>query len=94
MTNLEQAAQQALEALDCIYSPLYEKEFNKVRSAMSALRQALKQKPVDEPVANVAIREGLPTLLNDRDIKPTDERLYTRPQPAAPAIPKATGGTA
>ena len=30
-----------------------------------------------EPVSGVVIREGLPTLLRDHDIKPTDTRLYT-----------------
>jgi hypothetical protein len=33
-----------------------------------------------EPVAGVVVREGLPTLLRDSDIKPTDKRLYTTPQ--------------
>jgi len=32
-----------------------------------------------EPVSGVVIREGMPTLLRDRDIKPTDARLYTSP---------------
>lgn len=35
-----------------------------------------------EPVSGVVIREGLPALLQDRNIKPTDQRLYTSPQPA------------
>lgn len=38
-----------------------------------------------EPVAGVVIREGLPTLLQDRHIKPTDQRLYTSP----PNVPTA-----
>ena len=32
-----------------------------------------------EPVANVVLRDGLPTLLANNQIKPTDERLYTTP---------------
>ena len=32
-----------------------------------------------EPVAGVVIRDSLPTLLQDRHIKKTDERLYTSP---------------
>ena len=39
---------QALEALDCIYSPLHVREINKVGAAITALRQALEQ--ADEPV--------------------------------------------
>jgi hypothetical protein len=35
--------------------------------------------PEQEPVANVVIREGLPTLLKNREIKSTDQRLYTTP---------------
>ena len=31
-----------------------------------------------EPVAGVVLREGLPTLLQDRNIKSTDQRLYTK----------------
>ena len=44
--------------------------------------QALAEQPApvqQEPVSGVVIREGLPTLLRDRDIKPTDTRLYTSP---------------
>lgn len=33
--------------------------------------------PEQEPVAGVVIRDSLPTLLQDRHIKQTDERLYT-----------------
>lgn len=35
--------------------------------------------PEQEPVANVVLRDGLPTLLANGQIKPTDERLYTNP---------------
>ncbi len=52
MTDLRQAAQQALEALDCINSPLYVREINKVGAAMSALRAALAQvEPVQRRAA-------------------------------------------
>jgi len=34
-----------------------------------------------EPVSRVVLRDGEPTLLLDRDIKATDQRLYTAPQP-------------
>lgn len=36
---------QALEALDCIYSPLHVREIEKVGKAMSALRAAIEQTP-------------------------------------------------
>ena len=38
------------------------------------------KQPEQEPVAGVVIREGLPTLLQDKHIKSTDQRLYTAPQ--------------
>ena len=37
------------------------------------------KEPEQEPVANVVLRDGLPTLLANNQIKPTDERLYTTP---------------
>ena len=43
MTTLRNAAMMALEALDCIYSPLHVREIDKVGKAMNALRAALKQ---------------------------------------------------
>ena len=47
-------------------------------------KEALAQ-PEQEPVANVVLRDGLPTLLANNQIKPTDERLYTTPpQPEKP----------
>ena len=36
---------QALDALDCIYSPLHVREINKVGAAMAALRAALADQP-------------------------------------------------
>jgi len=42
---------QALEALDCIYSPLHVREINKVGAAMDVLRQAIEQAEKQEPVA-------------------------------------------
>ena len=47
-------------------------------------KEALAQ-PEQEPMANVVLRDGLPTLLANNQIKPTDERLYTTPpQPEKP----------
>jgi hypothetical protein len=41
--------------------------------------------PVQEPVGNVVLRDGLATLVMNRDIKSTDQRLYTTPPAAQPA---------
>jgi len=46
-----EAMKQALEALDCIYSPLHVREINKVGAAMDVLRQAIEQAEKQEPVA-------------------------------------------
>ena len=40
----EALLRQALEALDCIYSPLHVREINKVGAAMAALRERLGEK--------------------------------------------------
>jgi hypothetical protein len=50
MMSIE-AMKQALEALDCIYSPLHVREINKVGAAMDVLRQAIEQAEKQEPVA-------------------------------------------
>ena len=42
------------------------------------------KEPEQEPVANVVLRDGLPTLLANNQIKPTDERLYTTPPQRKP----------
>ena len=42
------------------------------------------KEPEQEPVANVVLRDGLPTLLANNQIKPTDERLYTAPPQRKP----------
>jgi hypothetical protein len=46
-----EAMKQALEALDCIYSPLHVREINKVGAAMIALRQAIAEAERAQPVA-------------------------------------------
>jgi hypothetical protein len=48
----------------------------------------LEKQEQGEPVAGVVMREGNPTLLRDRDIKLTDERLYTTPQQRKPLTDK------
>jgi len=49
MTDLRKAAQQALEALDCIYSPLHVREINKVGAAIATLQTALAQPAQADP---------------------------------------------
>ena len=56
MTNLRKVAQQALEALDCIYSPLHVREINKVGAAIADLRAALAQPDVPDEQARDAER--------------------------------------
>ena len=46
----DEALKLALEALDCIYSPLHVREIEKVGNAMKAIKEALAQ-PEQKPVA-------------------------------------------
>ena len=48
--NEREALKLALEALDCICSPLHVREIEKIGSAMKAIKEALAQ-PEQEPVA-------------------------------------------
>ena len=48
--NEREALKLALEALDCIFSPLHVREITKVGNAMKAIKEALAQ-PDQEPVA-------------------------------------------
>lgn len=43
----------------------------------------------EQPVKNVVIREGNPTLLSERDIRPTDLRIYTESQGQANLLRQA-----
>ena len=56
---------------------------HEVDEAFERIDEALAQ-PEQEPVANVVLRDGLPTLLANNQIKPTDERLYTAPPQRKP----------
>ena len=47
--NEREALKLALEALDCIYSPLHVREITKVGNAMKALRQAIADAEKQEP---------------------------------------------
>ena len=48
MDKKTKALMLALEALDCIYSPLHVREINKVGAAMSAIREALAEQPAQQ----------------------------------------------
>ena len=50
-----EAMRQALEALDCIHSPLYVREIEKIGEAMDALRDAIEQG--EKPVAWTSLTE-------------------------------------
>jgi hypothetical protein len=41
----------------------------------------LPEAPAQAPVSRVVLRDGMPALLLDRDIRSTDQRLYAAPQP-------------
>jgi hypothetical protein len=75
------AMKQALEALDCIYSPLHVREINKVGEAMSALRQAIAEAEKQEPVA---IGEEwkpcvkLPIIVHVREQRKGENHVSTR----------------
>ena len=56
---------------------------DEIAEAERGFKEALAQ-PEQEPVANVVLRDGLPTLLANNQIKPTDERLYTAPPQRKP----------
>jgi len=91
------AMKQALEALDCIYSPLHVREINKVGAAMNALRQAIEQAEKQEPMAWMTINaygeEDDIHYENPEGHLPegwTYKPLYTSLQPAAQMrMPKA-----
>ena len=82
---MRQALELALEALhDYVdeYGPW--SDDSGAQYVLKVGKEALAQ-PEQEPVANVVLRDGLPTLLANNQIKPTDERLYTTPpQPEKP----------
>ena len=64
------------EALAAIREALAEPDIEE----MTLTQIASRYEPVkQEPVAGVVVRERLPTLVADRDIKQTDQRLYAAP---------------
>jgi len=83
MTDLEKAARLALEALDCIYSPLHVREINKVGAAMSALREALAEQPAPVPEAHKQEPVGYFSV-NDYGRWEENEGTYGEPLYTAP----------
>ena len=75
------AMKQALEALECIDSPLYVREINKVGDAITALRAAIEQ--AQKPVAWMrhvsAVNQGWDELSFNRAFD-NDTPLYTAPR--------------
>ena len=57
------------------------KDINTLLVPRAAIEAAEKQ----EPVAGVVLRDGYPTLVQDKHIKENDKRLYTTPPAAQPA---------
>lgn len=94
MTTLEQAARQALEALESApldHNSIKSRFFERRHNAITALRQALEQQPKQKPAAivssvvsagNKGVRVrwlgGFPQIGN---------RLYSSPQPTHPSKP-------
>ena len=80
-----EAMKQALEALDCIYSPLHVREINKVGAAMKVLRQAIEQAEKQEPVAWMHTKiEGVAVPHRPADLDKHPDRwesLYKTPPP-------------
>ena len=69
-------------ALSCVRSSTeYKRGQASFVEAAEDIEQALAA-PVQEPVAGVVLRDGYSTLVQDKHIKETDQRLYTTP-PAA-----------
>lgn len=83
MTDLEKAARLALEALDCIYSPLHVREINKVGAAMSALQEALAEQPAPVPEAHKQEPVGYFSV-NDYGRWEENEGTYGEPLYTAP----------
>lgn len=56
--------------------------YSRYHFAKKVAEKAIAELESQELVNGVVIREGLTTLLKNSDIKSTDHRLYTAPQPA------------
>jgi hypothetical protein len=77
------AMKQALEFISSV--KVHPSQIASRDSLHDALQAAIEAAEKQEPVDSVVIRDGLATLLRNRDIKSTDQRLYTTPPAAQPA---------
>jgi hypothetical protein len=90
MNKQREVLEKALDALDCIYSPLHVREINKVGAAMVAIREALAE-PEQEPVGIVRTVGGYPDdsthtvewLVKHKELRDGD-KLYTAPPARQP----------
>ena len=94
MTHIEEMKQGlgALEVEDmaCRYEKEPTPEY--IAKAIASLRQAIAEAD-QEPVPNVVIRDGLPTLLKNSDIRDTDLRLVIHPPQPCPYVRSTREGT-
>jgi hypothetical protein len=82
----DEALKLALDALDnLLYWDNGKSDYDQAREAITAIEQALAA-PV-QPVSGVVLRDGYPTLIQDKHIKETDYRLCILPT-APSAAPK------
>ena len=88
----DEALKLALEALDCIYSPLHVREIEKVGNAMKAIKEALAQ-PEQEPVATVAeVHMSRYTIEWTNGSLPEGTKLYTTPPQRKPLTDERISG--
>jgi hypothetical protein len=76
-------AQQAIPVLNGMERAFSSEAMGR-RDERQGLPASQQQAEPVQAVSGVVIREGLPTLLRDRDIQTTDTRLYTTPQQRKP----------
>jgi hypothetical protein len=71
--NEREALKLALEALDCIYSPLHVREITKVGNAMKAIKEALAQPEQEPDDLTIAYMTGFHDGKNTPQRKPEQE---------------------
>jgi hypothetical protein len=81
--NEREALKLALEALDCIFSPLHVREITKVGNAIKAIKEALAQ-PDQEPVAWMREDEDCTDCIVWEQTEEHTIPLYTTPPAFAP----------
>jgi hypothetical protein len=85
----DEALKLALDALDnLLYWDNGKSDYDQAREAITAIKQATAQPAPVQPVSGVVLRDGYPTLIQDKHIKETDHRLCILPTtPAAQPAP-------